>query len=230
MAHAATHLVASQYYTDSATSFATADISPSANALILLTFGVAGERTGDPVPSGGSLSYVKIADRYNSNGVHHYFFRAQCGASPGTFAITVTADGAETWDSAVCVVDEWTGHNTTSPITQADTDYGWQWVSDGVHEPAFDSAFGAGGGGYGSIANQTGSTYTPRTGWTQLGLTRNSESSYGLLVTEYRVTSDTNYGGDGDGNWAGMFGIEIAVAAAGGPSGQIVTVYLNEIV
>jgi hypothetical protein len=109
---------------------ASSSTTPTANSLLLTTFGVFDNGAGNPVlstPTGGSLTYTLIAkdgenDLWQYDGLGTFAagagaWRAQVGGSPSSFAVTV--DGTSGTANHFISCFDVTGHNLTAPIRQS---------------------------------------------------------------------------------------------------------------
>lgn len=108
MAIAATVLTSNFSNTD-ASSYATASITPTANALILAAIVIRRDvGVGTVTLSGNGLTWVEIANETENNGTVNRLtlFRAM-GASPSAGVVTITA--TSTANSACWIVQEFTG-------------------------------------------------------------------------------------------------------------------------
>jgi len=168
MALAAT-LLTSAYNNANAASYTTANITPAANSLLLVFSCVRATTTaGTPTMAGGSLTWTTVntdLDGIASQGV----FTAQCGASPGTFALTVNATGGDgTWIGASWAVIQITGHNTTTPVAQFKF-VGGDGTSSAAPTGTLDNAIGnAANRVFCYVTHRANEVTNPRTNWTEL--------------------------------------------------------------
>jgi hypothetical protein len=119
-------LLTSSYDNVDRTSYTTASISPAANSLLLLFVddGIAANYAPLAVPTGLSLTWELIGTRawhISPATRRSSAWIAQCGASPGSGAITLTETdmGSGTTSSGTAwAVIEITGHHATQPVRQ----------------------------------------------------------------------------------------------------------------
>lgn len=116
--------------TSNVTSLASGNISPSANALLIIALGVLKASAPAPTITGASTTLSGIGSwtvRANvsgsaSNVQEQAFITAQAGATPGTGTVTATWTNASNVNTMS--VYEVTGHNTTTPVAQEKTGTG----------------------------------------------------------------------------------------------------------
>jgi len=215
---APTSLTANTSATD-ASSYATASISPSANALLIAGINNQKGSTPDtPTCSGLSLSWTQLDsslpyDSIASPTDRLTVFYAVTGASPGSGAITFDFGGVNQTGAAWAVA-EWTGVDTGGPIgvtssnSQDDTS-----TTLTVTLGAFSDA---GNGTFGVFGNADGSTTTPGTGFTELSDTSSSDPFCGIQM-EYRTDNDTTVTASYPANrFAAGVGFEVVMAGGGG--------------
>lgn len=218
MAVAATHLTTSGTDVD-ATSFTTASISPTSNALVLAAV-AAGKATpvGDAALSGNGLTWVEIGEAlYDVSGTGGtlWLFRAM-GASPSAGAVTIDFAGvthlACVWSIVELTGVDTSGTNGSGAIVQAvsevETDLGNTAL---VTLAAFSNVNNA---TYGCVAKQTNEGFTPGTNFTELGDFAVAVPVISIL-SEWQAANDTTV----DASWAtageksGIIGVEIKAAS-----------------
>jgi hypothetical protein len=224
MAVAAVSLTSSSS-TTSATSHATASVTPTANRLVLAAvvnkIGTAPAST--PTCSGNGLTWVQVATvPYNTNASNLHrltLFRAM-GTSPSAGAITFDYAGT-THTSAGWSVIEFSGVNTTGTngsgaigLTNtgfADTNVsGTQTIDLGSAPVATSAAYGAWGT---SVA--TAAQITAGTGFTeQHEVNWGSAGNVGTIETEFEAASDQtiDMSMGAAGKWGGI-GVELKAPA-----------------
>jgi hypothetical protein len=119
-------LLTSSYDNVDRTSYTTASISPAADSLLLLfvTDSIAAGSAPRSVPTGLSLTWQSLGYRFwNTTPATRITstFIAQCGASPGSGAITLTENdmGSGTTSTGTSwTVIQITGHHVTQPVRQ----------------------------------------------------------------------------------------------------------------
>lgn len=110
----------SAYDPTDATSYTTASVSPAANSL-LVVFWATRENTAAPsiTVSGGGLTWTETEPEQVDGISAIGSWRAQCGASPGSFTIGLSCDGGITAIGAAWSVLQVAGHDSASPIVQS---------------------------------------------------------------------------------------------------------------
>lgn len=196
MAIAATHLTTSSSGTN-ATSYTTASITPTANALVLIAVGQ--EISGTPaVPaiSGAGLTWVEIANCYfDQAGTQSRLtlFRA-LGASPTSGALTIDFSGVT---QAGC---EWSVAEFTGVDTSGTNGSGAIVQSAKTAEPGsaatsitatLGSAITAGDAAYSAAAWEANEAGSAEGTWTLLGQSTHAGPSAALL-SQWRNASDDN--------------------------------------
>lgn len=209
MTLAATLLTSGSDSTD-ANSYTTAAISPAANSLLLCWAYSAGATTApENVFSGLGLTFAERAQATTSAGARKLtLVTAQCGPSPGSGALTITATG--------CIAEAWsivqvTGHASTTPRQTAG--------NSGTSGTAGSATLGAGGGvdnrAFAAFAHRAQTLSSPRTNWTELSDDLIS-LPVGGLMTEWRSVSfesDASATWTTSSQWVGL-AVEISAAAA----------------
>lgn len=135
---------------DSATSYGTGSwasgsFTPSANALLIAIVSRLGNSTSGDLGdlssiSGGSLSWTKLTSVYlgTSWSSRYDVYYAQTGSSPSAMTVTVD-DGNDVYCWHMVVV-EYTGHDTTTPITGLVTSGNDVDIADGAHSLTLTAA------------------------------------------------------------------------------------------
>lgn len=211
MAVAAAHLVTNSSGAN-ATSYTTASVAPTANALVLIW--VAHNDT-KPTVSGNGLTWVEVLDENlaaETPDRRMTLFRAM-GASPSAEAITIDM-GAATQSRCAWSVIEFTGVDTTGTngsgaVVQAVANDNGEVAATSlaVTLAAFGSADNATAGGFMHVAIETS---TEGDGFTVLGNIGATESR--TLLTEWKASNDTSV----DASWASSvrcIGIAVEIKA-----------------
>lgn len=152
------------------TSYSTASISPAANSLLIVyVFVSAASVAGSGVVAGLGLTWNLVNSRLDggrSQAVHW----AQCGASPGSGALTLTWTGGDATSTGLgWFVIQVTGHNTAAPIVQFKL-AGGDGSSSAAPSGTLTNAIGAAGNRVMSFVSHRISEVTnPRASWTELG-------------------------------------------------------------
>ncbi|HXG36515.1 MAG TPA: hypothetical protein VNL15_06075 [Dehalococcoidia bacterium] len=227
---AATALTEGSSTTDG-TSYSTASITPSANALVLASVAVYRNDTTNPgtvTAAGNSLTYVEIANAINTAGggrVRDTLFRAM-GASPTagaiTFTVSATAEGA-TWDVTEFTGVDTGGTNGSGAIVQSDTSIAGAVASLAHNLAAFGDA--TNNAAYASFAcvTVTGNarTISTPTGFTSLfnanvadGVNDRWKKGVSWKIGE-ATSIVANTATDNQDGWSGV-AVEIKIAAATG--------------
>lgn len=104
-----------------ASSANTASVFPAANALLVVSV-VAGYSSAPPsiTASGLSLTWT-LRDQITFNSQRLCLFTAQCGASPGSGALSLNFGGSANNGGAVWDVEQVTGHDVSGPVAQTAT-------------------------------------------------------------------------------------------------------------
>jgi hypothetical protein len=216
MAISATHLTTNSDTANLTTgqTYASASISPTAGALLLVATTVAFS-TGTPqvTPSGLSLSFALATDGvtnatrlWDSSTKRLSVWYAITGGSPGSGAITLTTDGDTTggqWS-----ISEVTGVDLASPFVQVVTA-----ATTTVTLAAFADATNH--AAYGAFGGTTNGAATAGTGFTLLG-TSGSGTPPRNILSEWRLGEDTGVDAGNLGTAAGI-AIELRVASSGQP-------------
>ena len=190
------------------TSFSSSSISPSSNALVLLSVS---SRTGIstdpniPTVTGNGLTWVQVAtlvfDTTSSSRRRLTVFRAM-GASPSNGAVTVDFAGQTQTDYSYAV-DQSTGTDTTGTngsgaIVQSvsNSDESGSASSITATLAAFSNA---GNATFGAFAEAATFGFTVGSGFTLLGAATGSADTGIMCNTEYKLSNDTTV----DGSWSG---------------------------
>jgi hypothetical protein len=194
-------------------SFDTSSVSPTANALVLVTVWSYPQSGSDPPSSvsGAGLTFTQI-DSTRANTLVMSVWRA-LGASPSSGAITVAFAGSQ----YVCLVsvDEFTGVVTTG-TNGADAVVQTAGNATGatVNLSAFASANNA---AFGAVGYYTDGYSDAGSGFTPLGGIQDASPSYGIR-TEWKVNDTSVDVADNGSMWAA---IAAEIAEGGGPSASV---------
>lgn len=222
MAIAATNLTLGKNATGSPGN-TTASVTPSANALVLLTIGTLTTFAPDittPTVTGNSLTWVMVRHNLFASSPtflsHLWVFRA-LGASPSAGTVTITNTD---WVSETCwIIDQVTGVDTSGTngsgaiVQDVASNPGSGATSGTATLAAFGSANNA---SYASWAVQAGNpiTWTVGSGFTKIA-EHTTSGQYIDTMTEYKLGDF-----DGTASWAsaevyqtGGIGIEVKAAA-----------------
>ncbi len=230
MAIAATNLAAAYNGTD-ATSYTTASVSPSGNALILVSIQTSGSPvSGDPAVTGNGITYTKVNDR-TQGGQHQWLYRGMA-ASPSAGAITIDF-GAETATSCAHSVNEFTGVDTSGTngsgaIVQSAVNSAASGTSLTVTLAAFGDT--TNNVAFGQHAHAANEATTLGTGFAQLSETTGNAPNSSFQV-EWLTGQDTSV----DASWTTSIanvGIaaEIKMAAAASGWGGLLSDQRNQLV
>lgn len=225
MAISATHLTTNGSDVD-ATSFTTASITPTANALVLAAV-AAGKAVpvGTATLTGNGLTWVEavspvLYDVAGTGGTL-WLFRAM-GASPSAGTVGIDFGGV-THLACVWSIVEFTGVDTSGSngsgavvqsVGEVEIDLG---NTASVTLAAFSNVNNA---TFGAAAKQTNEGFTPGTDFLELGDFAVATPVVSVL-TEWQAANDTTV----DCSWAtageksGIIGVEVKAAAAGGDTG-----------
>lgn len=239
MAIAAAHLTTNFSNSDSS-SYNTASIAPSTNALVLVA--VAANR-GDsidydaPSLSGCGLTWVEVASlRYDTAGTGRHGVSILRGmGTPSSGAITITFGASHrccVWSIAEFTGVDTGGSNGSAAIVQSATNKDESGTTS--YASATLAAFGdAGNATYAAVGSGGYVHMNAGTGFTELGETT-ATAPYLGLGTEYKLSNDTSP----DAQWVnpgddttpyntgwGIVAVEIKAAAAGGP---VIPVFMNQ--
>jgi len=225
MAVSATNKISAGSATD-ATSYATASITPTSNALILASFAT---RTGitanptQPTLTGCGLTWVVVDsvvyDNTSSSRRRLTVFRAM-GSSPSSGALTFDEAG-QTQTGAVWSVDEFTGVDTSGTNgSGAVVQFAQNSILDNSGTPASSltvtlGAFGsADNATFGVLADEFAGSETVGSGFTQLGFTDNSPDTDLRLLSEWNSANDTSVDFSFSGPNVGFGAIAIEIKAS----------------
>jgi hypothetical protein len=221
-------LLTSAYDNSDATSYATASISPAANSLLLLfvTDSILNNYAPRSVPTGLSLTWTSIGYRtfgeFPGDRIGGAWI-AQCGASPGSGAITFTEDdmgGGTTSTGTGWVVIQVTGHHVAQPVRQCQypgtgtfpTVSGWNGTSS-LTLPMLSPA-DSNSRAFSFFVHQSNGTKTPRASWTELSDVVGTSPNVGI---EAQWRSDA-FETIASASWTGgfrYFGMAVEIAEAG---------------
>jgi hypothetical protein len=117
-------LLTAAFDTTNTTSYATASVSPAANSLLVLFTSdqISAGTAPEAVPTGLSLTWSALGTRTTNTGLFRVgAWIAQCGASPGSGAITLTevdrGSGTTSIGTGWAVI-QITGHHVADPVRQ----------------------------------------------------------------------------------------------------------------
>jgi hypothetical protein len=221
MALAASNLATSWDNVDRTTSpgYSTASISPAADSLLLVCihWGAATTAATTMAVSGLGLTWTQVM--FDADGIRTQFvFRAQCGSSPGSGALTFTwSAGDATQIGCQWSVIQITGHDTTTPVVQTKI-VGGDNTTANAPTGTLDSAISAADNrAFCFVSKRNTQATNPRTNWTELGEAISTSAPSESLESQWRNdgTNETTFGA----TWTTavryqMFGLEIAAAAA----------------
>jgi len=218
MALAATLLTGNYDNVDRA-SYPTASITPAANSLLLVGYSLRATTTaGTPTVSGGSLTWtteIFDLDGIVSGGI----FYAQCGASPGTFALTLNGTGGDgTWIGASWSVLQITGHKPSKPTAQSALSGGDGTTSAAPTGTLTNAIGNAGNRVFCFVQHRTSEVTNPRTNWTELD-DRNGTAPAQGWEAQWRNdgTNETTFGCTyTTSSRFQMFAVEVVIAGAAG--------------
>lgn len=207
MALAASNLTSGVSNTD-ASSYDTASVSPTANALVLLSVSTRRNAAtpAQPTASGCGLTWVveKTQLSYSAGTPNRRLtiFRAM-GSSPSTGVITISCTDTQT--EAAWSVDQITGTDTSGTngsgaIVQSgsNNDGGVTATSCTITLSAFSSANNM---AYGAKTHTDATATTPGTGFTELAEQTSAENGTGF-ETEYKVNDNTvDWSWTGSNSW-----------------------------
>lgn len=202
--------------TNNTATIATGSISPSANALLLVAFGLLGaspitlDSLATTLSNVGAWTIIQVVfddgvasgARYNRCAIAY----AQITGSPGTGTITATISANNR--HKILRVAEVTGHNTGTPVAQNNTNTG-NGTTLTVTLPGSPGATSMVFGAIHNEANLTG--ITPGTDFTEIGETSLDSTNDSMLQNQY-----DNGGADTTCDWsnlntAGSAGVAIEI-------------------
>lgn len=224
MAIAGTHLTTAGN-AGSGTSYSTASISPTANALVLVavthTIGT-GAVPNQASISGAGLTFDHVVSGASAN-VRTSVFRA-LSATPSSGALTISFSG-QSQDRCIWSVSEFTGIDTggtngADAIVQSVTDATTS-TSGLITLAAFSSSSNA---TYGMFRLGSNTAFTAGTGFTLLGQATTSTNM--SLMSEWRSDNDTTVTANWDSASRNYRGIGVEIKAAGGVSSTDVGGYI----
>lgn len=197
----------------------TNSISPAANSLLFLVSSArAASAPAAPTATGLSLSWLPITNQNRAIGgaIRGRVLQAQCGASPGSGAVTL--DWGASVDASTWSIIEVTGHNTSSAIVQSPATGTNTGTALSTTLAAFADTNNAGftwavhGSGTGSL--------TPEAGWTELSDDVNNASANGSWCA-WRIGEDQSPTATLSASVVWVLGsVEIAIAPAAGATAQ----------
>lgn len=209
-------------------SLATASISPSANALLIVVIGL--RLASDVTPNLAISSIVStlsglsawnwVETVHESGGPNEYLAAiawATCGPSPGSGTITITPNNTlNRWNIHTYEVAG--GYDTSTPIAQSKTNTG----AASSLSVVFDSAPASDSLVVGGIVDRNGTGITPGSGYTEGAETTVGSGPSAMLQSQYKNGSATD-----TVSWSTLFGLSSAAAAieiaAVGPAASGIT-------
>ena len=186
-----TLLTAGSDTTDSAASYSTASITPTANEVVVLyVLTTIGSGTaGTVTPTHGSITFTSVTSRlFNGTLRRISMFTGVASGSPSAGAITITPS-ASTQTGCAWVVQQWTGVDTTTPVVQSAVNSGTG-TSLSATLSAFGSANNATAAGGANDAAGSGA-WTAGTGFTLLGNPAAMATPSVRIAGEYQLANDT---------------------------------------
>lgn len=209
--------------TTDGTSFATASITPTADALIMVAVvGTVGTGTTLTPTSviGNGITYSAVTNGANVAGARTGYLYSGMSASPTAGAITISMSGAVSWTSCLWSVTQFTGTDTSGTngsgaIVQAMNAKPANTLTPSV---AFTTTPNAANAGFGAI--WTGATATAGsagTGWSLDGNTNQTAPVTWLLAEHANSACPANVSctfTSGAASTVGIVGVEILPAAA----------------
>lgn len=211
-----------------ASSYATASVTPAANALILVSFATRTGITADPnqpTLTGCGLTWVVVDsvvyDNTSSSRRRVTLFRGM-GSSPSTGALTFDC-GGQTQTGAVWSIDQFTnvdtsGTNGSGAIVQSANAS----ILDNSGTPASSltvtlGAFGSTNNAtFGVLADEFAGSESPGSGFTQLGFTDNTPDVDLRLLSQWKSTNDTSVDFSFAGPNVGFGAIAVEIKANSG--------------
>lgn len=207
--------------------YATASISPSANALVLAVFSYERNSTDiatiDPFSaSGNGLTYVQVArQNYSAAGAPNgalVLFRAM-GASPSAGAVTFTWEAGfnsnnGAWIIAECTGVDTSGTNGSGAVVQSDANLQEPGTGLTLSLAAFGSASNA---TFATFAIQNAAAITNEGGWTELAEEQVTEAGNNQTVqAQWINANDTSP----SASWASIDAAGIAIEIKAAISGR----------
>jgi hypothetical protein len=217
-------LLTSNFDNVDAVSFTTASVSPAANSLLIVGEFLAAATTAGTAnitDSSGLLTWttqIHDLDGGRSAGIH----TAQCGASPGSFTITVNQTGGDaTHTGCGHAVVQVTGHDSGTPVVQTKLVGGDGSTNTAGVEVTGTLTTDPSGRPNNRVfcfwQTRLNETITPRANWTELSenLGTAPNSTY---ETQWRNdgTNEATYGATWATGVIRYIGLAIEIAAAGG--------------
>lgn len=204
--------------TDGNSSATTASISPTANALILVSLVI--ENTSstnptDPSLSGNGITWTLVnSSLYDSSSTSRrkVFVFKGLSASPSSGAISITLGEAEA--GVLWSVDQFIGVNTSSPVVQSghNEDESTSVSSITVTLSAFAKSSNM---GFGAFGDATGSlTHTAGSGFTKYGDVNASSPGIGLFTEANSLNDNTVDGSLSANDFIGAVALEINAATS----------------
>jgi hypothetical protein len=213
-------LLTSAYDNTDATSYATASVSPSANSLMVLFVNNTKGSGWSPgtIPTSSHGTWVKWGDRawaIAPGSRRMGLWTLQCGASPGSGAITLTntdqGDNAQSAGTSWAVIQV-TGHHVANPVRQAAMPPGTTAVQTS-YAITLSDPIDANSRAFAFFSLTTNASLTERTNWTELadvaGATVNSTSQTQWRSDAFETTASATFSS------AECCGIAVEIAEAG---------------
>lgn len=202
----------------SLSTYTTASVTPTSNALVLLFVWSSHASTpgNTPTATGNSLTWVQITTRNFLTTERVTMFRA-LGASPSTGTISIDFAG-QAQTRCAWIVTQFTGADTSGTngsgaVIQSASNDGTS-ATPTVTLGAFSSTSN---GTYGAIVSNTSTQISPGSGFSEIS-DAGAVSGF-RLEDEWKSTNDTSVDWGTTNNAYGAIAIEIAPAAAPPPSG-----------
>ena len=201
----------SGYDNTDGTSYVGASLSPAANSLLMFPYSTRHGSTGcTGTVSGLGLTWIKTVteqvDGLSTLGCWH----AQCSASPGSGALTLSIDAGITAIGASATILQVTGHNTTTPIvTTYQAAIGLTGATGTI---TFSALANSGNAQLASFMHRGNTASTPKAGWTAAADGFNNAPNHGCRsewkIGAFDASATMTWT---SARWQGL-GVEIAVA------------------
>lgn len=198
---AITSLLAAAYTGTNLTSQASGSITPTANALLIVDIAFTGGSVGvssNPTLSGNGITWgsptISQASSSGAPGEKAFRWMVLAGASPSAGAITVTAAGSDNFTTMNIAVTQVTDVSQSTPVVAANTVAG----TDEAAIADVNYAQSLTSGNYfvsACIAWEADSTWTARSGWSELSDVSDATAPGPSLTIQYRTSDDTAAGG-----------------------------------
>lgn len=186
--------------------------TPSANVVLLASIATTGGTNGitaDPSLAGCNLTWTLLARQASSSGIpgEQLMIFQGIGASPSSGSLTFTCAGTDNFTTIRISVDQSTAPNIISANTVKDFE-----EIDSTPDVNYAQAFASGSEAYAACAGwEADSTWTPKTGWTELSDGSDITAPGPFLMTETRAAGDTQAEGTaGTLTYTAIIAIELA--------------------